>query len=133
MTTDLPNWVYDVVRDLVHQEEIHPRLLFMSGGFTGTQKYDWCPGVPLALVPTDVQEHARALNQYLGTKPNVEDLAAQLVRAGFEVTITPRKPAPCDHPQGAGTTCDDCGGDVAALMPAAEHKARLAAEPKETP
>jgi hypothetical protein len=65
VSNDLPNWVYDVVRDLVHQEDVHPKLLFTSGGFEGAQPYDWCPCVTLAKVPAEVREHAKVLLRYL--------------------------------------------------------------------
>lgn len=34
---------------------------------------------------------------------------------GYDLALIPRRPEPCDHPQGTGTICDVCGGDVAAL------------------
>lgn len=61
---DLPNWVYDLVRDLQAQEN-HPRLLFESGAFEGTATYEWCPCQPLRkLVPVDVREKAEAIAEY---------------------------------------------------------------------
>jgi hypothetical protein len=62
--TNLPNWVLDVVRDLVDQED-HPQLLFTSGAFEGTAPYDRCPCSTLGKVPADVVAHARVLNEYL--------------------------------------------------------------------
>jgi hypothetical protein len=49
-------------------------------------------------------------------------IAAELERAADHHA----RLAACDHPQGFGTICDVCGGDVAALMPA-----RLAAGTEE--
>lgn len=62
--SQLPNWVLDLVRDLIDQEN-HPKLLFTSGGFKGTAQYDWCPCNTLAKVPAEVVAHARVLNDYL--------------------------------------------------------------------
>jgi hypothetical protein len=64
MMTVLPNWVLDVVRDLIDQED-HPKLLFTSGGFEGTAQYEWCPCNTLAKVPAEVVAQARVLNDYL--------------------------------------------------------------------
>lgn len=69
MTDDsqLPNWVYDVLIDLISHED-HPKLLFTSGGFEGTARYDWCPCRTLGKVPPDVVQRARALGGYLGQR-----------------------------------------------------------------
>lgn len=62
---ELPTWVYDFVRDLVEQEEVHPELLFRAGGMPAPAKYDWCPCSTLERVPAEIREHARVLNRYL--------------------------------------------------------------------
>lgn len=61
---DLPNWVYDLVGDLITQREVHPILLFESGAFEGTRKYDWCPCTSLEKVPEDIQGKALAIRDY---------------------------------------------------------------------
>ena len=65
--SDLPNWVYDMLRDLAEHED-HPKLLFESGGFTGTRQYDWCPCNALAKAPPEVVEQARVMNRYIAQK-----------------------------------------------------------------
>lgn len=62
--TEYPNWVYDLVASLAEQQDEHPKLLFESGAFEGTRVYGWCPCKALDLVPTDVQDRARAIAAY---------------------------------------------------------------------
>jgi hypothetical protein len=62
--TTLPNWVIDLVNDLDEQREQHPKLLFESGAFEGTQIYDWCPCKALERVPAEVLTQARAVAAY---------------------------------------------------------------------
>lgn len=62
--TELPNWVIDLVNELDEQRELHPKLLFESGAFEGTQTYDWCPCTALKRVPADVLAQARAVAAY---------------------------------------------------------------------
>ena len=69
MSTELPNWVYDVVRELAQQEAEHPELLFRASGQPAPAKYDWCPCATLAKVPPEVVAHARVLNRYLEQIP----------------------------------------------------------------
>lgn len=64
VVTELPNWVIDLVNELDEQQEMHPTLLFKSGAFEGTRKYDWCACEALKRVPADVLEKARAINTY---------------------------------------------------------------------
>lgn len=59
-----PNWVYDLVIELIEQEELHPTLYFTSGAFEGYRRYDWCACVPLKNVPRDVVEKAAAIRAY---------------------------------------------------------------------
>jgi hypothetical protein len=61
---ELPNWVYDLVAELEEQRELHPKLLFESGAFEGTQVYDWCPCKALDSVPSPVRDRARAIAAY---------------------------------------------------------------------
>lgn len=63
-TAGLPNWVYDILRDLIEHED-HPELLFTSGAFEGTAKYEWCPCRALEKAPSLVVERARAIDAYL--------------------------------------------------------------------
>lgn len=64
-----PVWVYDLVIELLEQEELHPTLYFTSGAFEGYAKYDWCPNVVLEKLPKDVLEKAQAIRAY---KSNLE-------------------------------------------------------------
>lgn len=64
MTTELPNWVYDVVMDLQDQEQTHPVLLFQAGGMPAPAKYDWCPCAALEKVPANVRVKAAAIAAY---------------------------------------------------------------------
>jgi hypothetical protein len=59
-----PAWVYDLVIELIEQEELHPTLYFTSGAFEGYKKYDWCAGTALANIPPDVVEKAAAIRAY---------------------------------------------------------------------
>lgn len=63
MAEPLPNWVIDLVNQLEEQTS-HPTLLFESGAFEGTRKYEWCPCQALDLVPNDVMDRARAIAAY---------------------------------------------------------------------
>jgi hypothetical protein len=69
VSTDLPNWVYNVVNELVEQRDEHPQLLFRASGHPEPVKYDWCPCSALAKVPDEVVAHARVLNRYLAQTP----------------------------------------------------------------
>jgi hypothetical protein len=62
--TESPAWVYDLVIELIEQEELHPTLYFTSGAFEGYAKYDWCAGTALAKVPPDVVAKATAIRTY---------------------------------------------------------------------
>lgn len=63
--SDLPNWVVDLVNELDEQQNVHPKLLFESGAFEGTQVYDWCPCKALERhVPAEALERARAVAAY---------------------------------------------------------------------
>jgi hypothetical protein len=70
---DLPNWVYDLVTELLDQQETHPKLLFESGAFEGTQMYDWCPCTALLNVPADVINKAQAIAAYKRQTPTDTD------------------------------------------------------------
>jgi hypothetical protein len=63
MAEQLPNWVYDLVNELDEQTD-HPELLFTSGAFEGTAKYEWCPCNALNRVPGAVKEQARVIAAY---------------------------------------------------------------------
>ena len=62
--TEPPAWVYDLVIELLDQEELHPTLYFTSGVFEGYRKYDWCAANALELVPPEVREKAHAIAVY---------------------------------------------------------------------
>jgi hypothetical protein len=57
---ELPNWVYDLLIELQHQRDVHPKL-FVEGG----KPADWCPCALLDLVPTEVRRDAAAIREYL--------------------------------------------------------------------
>lgn len=63
MAEPLPNWVYDVLGNLLEQQSVHPRLL-ADYAFGGIAAYDWCPCRPLDFVPDDVMDRARAIAAY---------------------------------------------------------------------
>lgn len=53
----VPDWAYDLVADLIYQEEIHPKLFreLPGGGF---EQWTWCPAVALERVPDHIQHIA---------------------------------------------------------------------------
>jgi hypothetical protein len=61
---DLPRWVWDLLADLIVEDDTHPTLYFTSGGFQGHRQYDWCPNVVLEKIPTDVLSAARVIAGY---------------------------------------------------------------------
>ena len=63
MPEPLPNWVYDLIAELEEQTD-HPELLFTSGAFEGTAKYDWCPCNALNRVPAEVKDRSRVIAAY---------------------------------------------------------------------
>lgn len=64
MSAEPPAWVYDLVIELLEQEELHPTLYFTSGAFKGYRKYDWCAANVLSKVPPEVVEKAHAIRVY---------------------------------------------------------------------
>ena len=65
MSAEPPAWVYDLVIELLEQEELHPVLYAMnSDAYDGYRKYDWCPNVALEKLPKDVVEKAEAIRVY---------------------------------------------------------------------
>lgn len=104
--TALPNWVLDVIRDLIDQEN-HPKLLYTSGAFEGTAKYDWCPCNTLGKVPADVVAQARVLNDYL--RASKVDWPQPTTTVPATVQAAGYQPA-ADGPFGPIVDpCDDCG------------------------
>lgn len=85
---DLPRWVWDLVADLLDEEDVHPKLYFTSGGFVGYRQYDWCPAKPLERVPDDVKAHAAVVASY---RHRVAESASA-------------EPDPADHPESAERT-----------------------------
>lgn len=73
---DLPNWVLDLVADLLDEEDNHPKLLadmyVTAAGKHQVVQYSWCPAVPLKRVPDDVMTAARAIQGYR-PKPTQDD------------------------------------------------------------
>lgn len=78
---ELPAWVYDLVGEVQHQEEVHPKLFFTSGAFEGYRQYDWCSCQLMRHVPTDVQREARFIRSYL-RRVTPEDQSFPGQRAG---------------------------------------------------
>lgn len=62
--TEPPAWVYDLVIELMEQEELHPTLYFTSGAFEGYARYDWCACIALKKVPQEVRDRAHAIRVY---------------------------------------------------------------------
>lgn len=65
---DLPPWVWDLVADLLDEEDLHPKLFHeafvTSAGKHKMVRYEWCPSMPLARVPDDVKVTARVIASY---------------------------------------------------------------------
>jgi hypothetical protein len=68
MSAPLPNWVYDVVLDLLNEEDTHKayqvEVFNIAAGRHELAQHNWCPAMPLALVPDDVKMVARTLARY---------------------------------------------------------------------
>jgi hypothetical protein len=68
VSTDLPRWVWDLLADLLDEEDTHPAYYIeayvMSKGKHELVRHDWCPATPLARVPQDVLNHARVIAGY---------------------------------------------------------------------
>jgi hypothetical protein len=67
---DLPRWVWDLLADLIIEEDNH-RLYAQLAGTSIFQRYDWCPNVVLEKVPKDVRAAARVIAGY--QPPAVEE------------------------------------------------------------
>jgi hypothetical protein len=61
---DLPRWVWDLLADLIVEDDAHPTLYFTSGAFEGYAQYEWCPNVVLEKIPKDVRAAARVIAGY---------------------------------------------------------------------
>lgn len=65
---DLPNWVLDLVADLLDEEDAHSKLYIeawqASSGRHEFVRYDWCPAKPLERVPADVRTAADTVRKY---------------------------------------------------------------------
>jgi hypothetical protein len=70
--SELPRWVWEIVADLLDQEDEHPKLYFTSGAFEGYRQYDWCPQAVLAKVPLEVRQGAEAVRSYRRSGGDVE-------------------------------------------------------------
>jgi len=66
--SNLPNWVLDLVADLLEEEDVHPKYLAemydMATGKHIIKPYPWCPAKPLQRVPDDVKLLARTVRAY---------------------------------------------------------------------
>lgn len=60
--SELPKWVWDLIADLLDQEDSHPKLLFRSG--EDYKQWDWCPCIALDKVPDHVKATARIIAAY---------------------------------------------------------------------
>lgn len=87
--TSLPKWVYDLLADLIDEEDMHPKLYAdlynMAAGKHQMTPYGWCPKVVLDKVPADVMVEARAIAQYRG--PRVELYAPTEHEASNEAKV----------------------------------------------
>lgn len=76
---ELPNWVYDVVMNLLDEEDAHAKYMVevysMAEGKHVLKQHDWCPAAPLALVPDDVKAHAVTMTRYREQQGCIPDLA----------------------------------------------------------
>jgi hypothetical protein len=65
---ELPNWIYDVVMDLLDEEDTHKayqvEAFNIATGRHELMRHDWCPAKPLRLVPDEVKAAARVIAQY---------------------------------------------------------------------
>jgi hypothetical protein len=59
-----PNWVYNLVGNLLEQEDVHPKFYRRTPDGMGLEAHDWCPMTALNLVPGDVKEKARVIQEY---------------------------------------------------------------------
>lgn len=70
---ELPPWVWDLVADLLEEEDQHPKLFFeaysVAAGQHQMEQYDWCPAQLLARVPDDVKATARVISSYRPKPP----------------------------------------------------------------
>lgn len=58
-TADLPSWVWDLIADLVDEDDIHPPLFTATG-----VQYDWCPLKTLNCIPDDALRIATHIAKY---------------------------------------------------------------------
>lgn len=81
----LPNWVYDVIMDLMDEEDTHKayqvEAFNLATGRHELMRHDWCPLKPLALVPDEVKTAARVIAAYRRTQQVAEPAPSQLHRA----------------------------------------------------
>jgi hypothetical protein len=65
---ELPRWVWDLLADLIDEEDVHPKLyaeMFVTAsGKHEMVPYDWCPSSALAHVPADIRGAARIIAGY---------------------------------------------------------------------
>jgi hypothetical protein len=65
---ELPRWVWDLLADLIDEEDVHPKLyaeMFVTAsGKHEMVPYDWCPTAALARVPADIRGGARIIAGY---------------------------------------------------------------------
>jgi hypothetical protein len=73
--TEFPRWAWEIVADLLDQEDEHPKLYFTSGAFEGYRQYDWCPQTVLTKVPPEVRQAAKAIRSYRRRRGGGADLA----------------------------------------------------------
>jgi hypothetical protein len=57
--SELPRWVWEIVADLLDEEDVHPKLFNEDGVLL-----DWCPRVVLEKVPPGVRQAADAVRTY---------------------------------------------------------------------
>lgn len=64
MSTEPAAWVYDLVIELLDQQDEHPTLYHTSGAFEGYAQYAWCPCIALKHVPPEIVAKAAAIRSY---------------------------------------------------------------------
>lgn len=66
VTGALPSWVWDLLADLIDEEDVHPVLYRESLGLDPPRyrQYGWCPKLALERVPAETLRVARYIAGY---------------------------------------------------------------------
>jgi hypothetical protein len=68
--SDLPNWVLDLVADLLDEEDTHPPLFRRAIGSDGYVRYEWCPANALVRVPNEAKVAAQVIQRHRRDYPD---------------------------------------------------------------